>query len=160
MRNEEIGFGDWEEWSLLGVSCLLQALCEGCRKMQQCTGEGPQVKEQGQFRLMIKELSGVVLQNYAGEPDWMIKAQALISVMDAYEINGSEKDLQAALAYAEKLLPMLADCPLKCKLLSYCYYYVEEPECADEARRILESWDDSCYDREMQEAVNCYRELV
>ena len=109
---------------------------------------------------MIIELSADILKYYSEEQDVTVKAEALIALMDAREIGNTEKELQQALAFAERLLPQMAGSPLKCKLLAYCYDYIEEPECAKEASRIIESWDKTRYTPEMREAIACYNMLI
>lgn len=149
-----------EKLSLPAQTGLLESLCRASRNLQQYFGEGVQNEEQIKFRQRIRELTANILQQYAQKPQESDKAQTLIAVMDAYEICGSEADLQTALTYAEKLLRTLNDSSVKCKLLSYCYYYIEEPACADHAKYIIDKWDRISYRLEMIDAIKCYHELV
>ena len=146
--------------SLLARSYLLESLCETGRRHQIQSGDKLWSEEQQTIKRMITELSADILEYYSEEQDITIKAEALIALMDAREIGNTEKELQQALEFAERLLPQMAGSPLKCKLLSYCYYYIEEPECAKEASRIIESWDKTQYTPEMREAIECYNMLI
>lgn len=149
-----------EHLSLFSLAGLLENLCLTCRKAREYSGEGPGSAEQQVFARWLAGLSAAVINRYAGTATDEEKVRALLAVMDACEIVPVSENLQFALSAAEKLLAGLEDSPLKCKLLSYCYYYTEVPECADEARRILEGWDPACYTAEMTEAVACYEALV
>mgnify|MGYP002589846321 CR=1 FL=1 len=146
--------------SLYGLGGLLQSLCQSIRKKREYTGEGPLNEEQQELCSRVEELVSDIIQKYSYPEQPDVKAQALLALMDAYEILGKEDILKFALAQAEALLSVLPSSPLKCKLLSYCYYYVEEAECAKEASRIIAGWDKSCYTPEMTEAVECYFSLV
>ena len=149
----------FHDLSLFSQNYLLQSLCETNRKQHtqpaQLCG-----KEQQMIQQAITKLSENILNRYSHEQEITVKAESLIVVMDAREVCNTEKQLQQALTLAEQLLPQMPASPLKCKLLSYCYYYVEEPECANEASRIIENWDKTQYTAEMQEAVQCYQNLT
>ena len=153
MENEELN----REFYHLIV--LLEVACRNYRE-QSAKGIGPSEPEQQQARYLISGLMASVLSQYDQTVQQEVNADALIRLMDAYEISQNEIQLQTVLSLAEKLLPELPSSPLKCKLLSYCYFYVEEPECAREARRILDSWDKSCYDEERTEAAEFYFSMV
>ena len=157
MKNKEY---DLKKISLYGLSGLVRGMMKVVGEIREDTGESPMSDEQHQFYRLIYELTTEILEKYPLTEQSVIKAKALLALMDAYEIVREESVLQFALTEAECLLPLLKPSPQKCCLLSYCYYYVEEPECAREAKRIVDSWDSSCYDSEMQEAIRCYRELV
>lgn len=146
--------------SLFSLAGLLENLCLTCRKAREYSGEGPGSAEQQVFARWLIGLSAAVINRYAGTATDEEKVRALLSLMDAYEIVPDEENLQFALSAAEELQAGLEDSPLKCKLLSYCYYYTEAPECADEARRILDGWNPACYTAEMTEAAACYEALV
>lgn len=62
----------------------------------------------------------------------------LIALLDAYEVTRDEVMLQEVLDVVSRNLDRLAVSAESVKLLAYCYYYVEEEECAERARRMLE----------------------
>ena len=62
----------------------------------------------------------------------------LIALLDAYEVTRDEVMLQEVLDVVGRNLDRLAVSAESVKLLAYCYYYVEEEECAERARRMLE----------------------
>lgn len=61
----------------------------------------------------------------------------LLALMDAYEITRNEKMLQQVLDVVSKNIDQLKVSAEGVKLLAYCYYYVEEEECAVKAREML-----------------------
>ena len=146
--------------SFYGLMALLGMFCTCSRRSREQSGEGPAGEEQQEFTRCIGSLSEAVILHYGTESSAEIQGQALLSLMDAYEITGKNSVLDFALRQSEELLPNLPDDPLKCRLLMYCYYYTEACECEEEAHRILEGWDPSAYTPEMSEAVACYEELV
>ena len=58
----------------------------------------------------------------------------LLALLDAYEVTRDEEVLDVV----GRNLDRLAVSAESVKLLAYCYYYVEEEECAERARRMLE----------------------
>ena len=62
----------------------------------------------------------------------------LLALLDAYEVTRDEGMLQEVLDVVGRNLDRLAVSAESVKLLAYCYYYVEEEECAERARRMLE----------------------
>ena len=62
----------------------------------------------------------------------------LIALLDAYEVTRDEVMLQEVLDVVGGNLDRLAVSAESVKLLAYCYYYVEEEECAGMAREMLE----------------------
>lgn len=138
---------------------LLQTACHDYRGQSE-EGKSPLELQQRQRGQKIDELVGLILEQYKQEELVDMKAQALISLMDACEICLKESILQQTLFYAEKLLFQMPASPLKCKLLTYCYYYAEDPECAIEAGHILNSWDKQSYNAEMEEAAKCYQDII
>ena len=62
----------------------------------------------------------------------------LLCLFDIYEVTRDEGMLQEVLDVVSGNLDRLAVSAESVKLLAYCYYYVEEEECADRARRMLE----------------------
>ena len=146
--------------TLYSAACLLQSLCETIRKIRSHTGEGPSSTTQQVLYQQSEELIGCIIEKYPDSVEETVKAQTLLTMMDAYEVLGDESILQFTLNRMEALLATLPSSPLKCKLFSYAYYYVEEPQCAEAARHIIESWKNTPYTEEMKEAVRYYRELI
>ena len=62
----------------------------------------------------------------------------LLCLFDIYEVTRDEGMLQEVLDVVGRNLDRLAVSAESVKLLAYCYYYVEEEECAERARRMLE----------------------
>ena len=62
----------------------------------------------------------------------------LLCLFDIYEVTRDEGMLQEVLDVVSGNLDRLAVSAESVKLLAYCYYYVEEEECAERARRMLE----------------------
>ena len=62
----------------------------------------------------------------------------LVALLDAYEVTRDEGLLQGVLDVVGGNLDRLAVSAESVKLLAYCYYYVEEEECAGMAREMLE----------------------
>lgn len=61
----------------------------------------------------------------------------LLALMDAYEITRNEKMLQQVLDVVSQNVDQMKVSTEGVKLLAYCYYYVEEEECAVKAREML-----------------------
>ena len=62
----------------------------------------------------------------------------LLALLDAYEVTRDEGMLQEVLDVVGGNLDRLAVSAESVKLLAYCYYYVEEEECAGMAWEMLE----------------------
>lgn len=138
---------------------LLENCCAAHRKR---LGEGcaPLSGSLQASREEIIHLSLELLNGYTSETDPLVRTRALLSLLDAYEISREESLLSQVLAWAEELMGQLPSSPLKCKLLSYCYYYTEDESCACEAKRIIAGWQVSALNGEMKEALACYETLV
>ena len=61
----------------------------------------------------------------------------LIGLLDAYEVTRDEVMLQEVLDVVSRNLDRLAVSAESVKLLAYCYYYVEEKECAERAWEMM-----------------------
>lgn len=61
----------------------------------------------------------------------------LLALMDAYEITRDEGMLQEVLDVVSANVERLEVSEVSVRLLAYCYYYVEEEECAVRAREML-----------------------
>ena len=62
----------------------------------------------------------------------------LLCLLDIYEIIRDEAMLQEVLDVVSGNLEQLEVSAASVKLLAYCYYYVEEEECAERAGKMLE----------------------
>ena len=62
----------------------------------------------------------------------------LVALLEAYEVTRDEGMLQEVLDVVGGNLDRLPVSTESVKLLAYCYYYVEEKECAERAGRMLE----------------------
>lgn len=149
-----------EHLSLAGIACLLQATCQAIREIRERSGESPASSGQQQLALFARGLTTEIYSKYNSGNSPETKAQAILVLMDTYEIFGEEPILQYALPQAEMLLPDLEATPLKCKLLCYCYHYTEDTECAREALNILSNWDKTPGTPEVAEARQCCNELI
>lgn len=85
--------------------------------------------------------------------------ELLVALLDAYEVIRDEGMLQEVLDVVSGGMERLEVSAESVKLLSYCYYYVEEEECAVLARRMLEELK-QVGDRDVKMAERVYRELV
>ena len=61
----------------------------------------------------------------------------LLALLDAYEVTRDEGMLQEVLDVVSRNLDRLAVSAESVKLLAYCYYYVEEKECAERAWEMM-----------------------
>lgn len=93
-----------------------------------------------------------------GEAD----AGLLVALMDAYEVTRDEGMLQEVLDTVSEVAEELKASPLHVKLLAYCYFYTEDEECAELAKRMLERLrvDRSVTEAELEKAREIYGELV
>lgn len=62
----------------------------------------------------------------------------LLALMDAYEITRDEGMLQEVLDVVSANVERLEVSEVSVRLLAYCYYYVEEEECMERAREMVE----------------------
>lgn len=87
----------------------------------------------------------------------------LVALMDAYEITRDEGMLQEVLDVVSGGIGRLSVSLESVKLLSYCYYYVEEEECANLAREMLQELlkgGEEIRTKEFAEVLDVYRELT
>lgn len=105
------------------------------------------------------------LKEVCGEGRTMIAgadAGLLVALMDAYEVTRDEEMLQEVLDAVSERAEGLEATPLHVKLLSYCYFYTEDEECAGLAKRMLERLksDRNVPEAELEKAREIYGELV
>lgn len=87
----------------------------------------------------------------------------LLFLFDIYEITRDEAMLQEVLDVVSGNLEQLEVSAASVKLLSYCYYYVEEEECVVRAGRMLRELMGKAGEQpsaELAEALEVYRELT
>ncbi len=145
--------------SLGEQTVLLEDVLSACRRFLE-SGMSPSCTALQEGMDAVGRMSDSVLSLYAGEADALACARALLALLDGCELVRNAFLLDRVLELAEALTERLPACPLKCKLLSYCYYYTEDEHCALEAGRIVEGWRNAALDGEMQEALSCYEALV
>lgn len=122
-----------------------------CRIEEERRGECKEVKRR------LEELCGEGRMMIAGAD-----AGLLVALMDAYEVTRDEEMLQEVLDAVSERAEGLEATPLHVKLLSYCYFYTEDEECAGLAKRMLERLksDRNVPEAELEKAREIYGELV
>lgn len=84
---------------------------------------------QGQLKLLCRKMR---------EKLDITEPEVLLAVMDAYEVTRDEEILQEVLDVVSRNLDKLTVSAESVRLLAYCYYYIEEAECADRAWEMVE----------------------
>lgn len=87
----------------------------------------------------------------------------LLCLLDIYEITRDEAMLQEVLDVVSGNLGELEVAADSVKLLAYCYYYVEEEECAERAGKMLRELMEEAGEKpsaELTEALEVYREFT
>ena len=87
----------------------------------------------------------------------------LLCLLDIYEITRDEAMLQEVLDVVSGNLGQLEVSADSVKLLAYCYYYVEEEECAERAGEMLRELMEETGEKpsaELTEALDIYREFT
>jgi len=117
-----------------------------CRRYEDCRVEGGRWEEGGQVKEELRRLCQV------GKGMMSVSESGLlIALMEAYEVTRDEGMLQEVLDVVSGNLDRLEVSVESMKLLAYCYYYVEEEECAAKAREMLEELKRE--GKEVEEAV-------
>ena len=104
-----------------------------CREYGECRVDAERREE---ARDVANALESVCVE--AGQRLDISDPALLLALLDAYEVTRDEGMLQEVLDVVGRNLDRLAVSAESVKLLAYCYYYVEEEECAERARRMLE----------------------
>ena len=104
-----------------------------CREYGECRVD---VERREEARDVANALESVCVE--AGQRLDISDPALLVALLDAYEVTRDEVLLQEVLDVVGGNLDRLADSAESVKLLAYCYYYVEEEECAGMAREMLE----------------------
>ena len=104
-----------------------------CREYGECRVDAERREE---ARDVANSLESVCVE--AGQRLDISDPALLVALLDAYEVTRDEGLLQEVLDVVGGNLDRLAVSAESVKLLAYCYYYVEEEECAGMAREMLE----------------------
>ena len=104
-----------------------------CREYGECRVDAERREE---ARDVANALESVCVE--AGQRLDISDPALLVALLDAYEVTRDEGLLQEVLDVVGGNLDRLAVSAESVKLLAYCYYYVEEEECAGMAREMLE----------------------
>ena len=104
-----------------------------CREYGECRVDAERREE---ARDVANALESVCVE--AGQRLDISDPALLVALLDAYEVTPDEVLLQEVLDVVGGNLDRLAVSAESVKLLAYCYYYVEEEECAGMAREMLE----------------------
>ena len=112
---------------------LMQKILRLCREYEECRVEVERREEARKVRNALETVCVEARQRLdISEPG------LLVALMDLYEVTRDEEMLQEILDMVSGNLEQLPVAAETVKLLAYCYYYVEEEECAVKAREILE----------------------
>lgn len=134
---------------------LVREMKRLCREYRGCCTEVERKEE----RDRIREDLGKLCRDLPEKPD-VANPELLLALLEAYEVTGDEVMLQRVLDVVSGNLERLSVSAEHVKLLAYCYYYVEEEECAERARRMLEELKGKTDGERWREAEQVYRELV
>ena len=104
-----------------------------CREYGECRVDAERREE---ARDVANALESVCVE--AGQRLDISDPALLLALLDACEVTRDEGLLQEVLDVVGGNLDRLAVSAESVKLLAYCYYYVEEEECAGMAREMLE----------------------
>lgn len=104
-----------------------------CREYGECRVEAERMEEARRVKNALESVCAMARQRLdISDP------ALLVALLDAYEVTRDEGLLQEVLDVVGGNLDRLAVSAESVKLLAYCYYYVEEEECAGMAREMLE----------------------
>lgn len=134
---------------------LVREMKRLCREYRGCCTEVERREECREVRQELFQLC----RNVQSKLD-ITEAELLLALLEAYEVTGDEVMLQRVLDVVSGNLEQLSVSAEHVKLLAYCYYYVEEEECAERARGMLEELKGKTDGERWREAEQVYRELV
>ena len=104
-----------------------------CREYGECRVEAERMEEARRVKNALESVCSMARQRLdISDP------ASLLALLDACEVTRDEGMLQEVLDVVGGNLDRLAVSAESVKLLAYCYYYVEEEECAGMAREMLE----------------------
>lgn len=104
-----------------------------CRKYQDCCAEVEWRKE----RIKVRQELERMWRQVQGRLD-IAETEVLLALLDVFEVTRDEGMLQEVLDVVSGNPEGLEVSAVNVKLLAYCYYYIEEKECADRAREMME----------------------
>lgn len=127
-----------------------------CQRYRVCSVRVETRMDAGHFRQELAELCREISGKISVEEPVL-----LLALLDAYEVTRDEDMLQEVLdvvsSNPEKLVPSAENV----RLLAYCYYYVEEEECACLAREMLKKLEvDEERNEALREVTEVVRELI
>lgn len=126
-----------------------------CEQYQAC-GVEPERRREGEgIRRQLEELC----RGVRGKIGFDVP-ELLVALMDAYEVTRDEGMLQEVLDVVGGNMERLEVSAESVKLLAYCYYYVEEQECADRGKEMLDVLRLQGDRKNVEMAELVYRELV
>lgn len=136
---------------------IIEGIVQWLSKYQICRIEEERREECMDVKRRLVELCSEGRMKIAGAD-----AGLLVALMDAYEVTRDEGMLQEVLDEVSERAEGLEATPLHVKLLSYCYFYTEDEECAGLAKRMLERLksDRNVPEAELEKASEIYGELV
>ncbi|MFR3328884.1 MAG: hypothetical protein ACLTSL_01740 [Odoribacter splanchnicus] len=112
---------------------LTQEILRLCRVYGECRVEVERREEARKVRNALEKVC------VGARQDADISDPALlVALLEAYEVTRDEGMLQEVLDVVGGNLERLAVSAKSAELLAYCYYYVEEEECAVRAREMVE----------------------
>ena len=112
---------------------LIQEILRLCREYGECRVEVERREEARKVKNTLESVCAGARQRLdISDP------ALLLALLEAYEVTRDEGMLQEVLDVVSGNLERLAVSVVSAKLLSYCYYYVEEEECAERAWKMLE----------------------
>ena len=128
-----------------------------CREYGECRVDAERREE---ARDVANALESVCVE--AGQRLDISDPALLLALLDACEVTRDEGMLQEVLDAVSEVAEELKASPLHVKLLAYCYFYTEDEECAELAKRMLERLraDRSVTEAELEKAREIYGELV
>lgn len=104
-----------------------------CREYRDCCIEEERREEKRGVKRKLEELCRNVREKLdIAEPE------VLLALLDAYEVTRDEGMLQEVLDVVSADVEKLEVSVEVVRLLAYCYYYVEEEECVERAREMME----------------------
>lgn len=115
------------------IKRLVEELDRLCREYRDCCIEVERREEKREVKRKLEELC----RNVRGKLD-IAEPEVLLALMDAYEVTRDEGMLQEVLDVVSANVEKLEVSVEVVRLLAYCYYYVEEEECVERAREMME----------------------
>ena len=111
---------------------LTQEILRLCREYGECRVEAERMEEARRVKNALESVCAMARQRLdISDP------ALLLALLDACEVTRDEGMLQEVLDVVGRNLDRLAVSAESVKLLAYCYYYVEEKECAERAWEMM-----------------------